>query len=69
MPKRTINEIYELIEQQRDSAANDYNREYARKYPSKEKLAILKGELMTYDGVLVLIKTSEVLDKEAPAND
>ena len=60
--KRTINEIYELIEQKRDSASNAYNRECNRIYPSKVKLAELKGELMAYEDVLILIKTSGVLD-------
>lgn len=59
--KRTINEIYELIEQKLESATNAYNREYARKYPSKEKLAELKGERMAYDDVLILINTSLAL--------
>jgi len=59
--QRTINEIYKLIEQKLESATNAYNREWARKYPSKENLAELKGERMAYDDVLILIKTSYVL--------
>ena len=59
--KRTINEIYELIEQKRENASNAYNRECTRVYPSKAKTAELKGELMAYEDVLILIDTSYVL--------
>lgn len=65
--QRTINEIYKLIEQKLESATNAYNREWARKYPSKEKQAELKGERMAYDDVLILIKTSYVLTDASDA--
>lgn len=60
--KRTLKEIYELIQQKKENALNDLNS-YAPKTPAE--FMKLKGEIEAYTDVLVLIETSEVLENES----
>lgn len=58
--KRTIDEIYKLINYKRESAINELKRDKEDKY-LREKLF---GEIDAYTDVLVLIETSQVLKEE-----
>jgi hypothetical protein len=57
--KRTIDEIYELIIEKRDSAISAKNRE-----PEKIVRERLYGEVDAYTDVLILIETSQILKED-----
>lgn len=59
--KRTLKEIYELIQQKKQNALNDLNG-YAPKTPAE--FMKLRGEIDAYTDVLILIETSKVLENE-----
>ena len=58
--KRTIDDIYKLINYKRESAINELKREKEDKN-LRERLF---GEIDAYTDVLVLIETSQVLKEE-----
>ena len=62
----TIQELYELIKQKKESAINDLMREQAKLIIGKpvetEFLSALRGEIDAYTDVLILIESSGVLD-------
>lgn len=61
--KRTINEIYELLKQKQENANNDLTAEYMKQCPSYDKIVKLEGEIAAYHDVIILIETSDVLNK------
>ena len=58
---RTAKEITELIQKKSNNARLAYNREWNRKYPSKGKIAELKGNMDAYDDCIVLINSSKII--------
>lgn len=61
--KRTINDIYELLKQKQENAHNDLTAEYMKQYPSYDKIAKLECVIAAYHDVIILIETSDVLNK------
>ena len=67
--KRTINEIYELIEQKKENAERDRERTLQEIRNIKDydgnilKNERIKGEVDAYVDVLILIETSGVLER------
>lgn len=61
--KRTINDIYQLLKEKEENALNDLTGERMRPYPSNKKIHKLQGEIAAYQDVIMLIETSEVLNK------
>lgn len=61
--KRTIKEIYDLINQKIESAKNSYHAEKMKPYSSNKKCCELQGEIEAYTDVKILLETSEVLKK------
>ena len=61
---RTTKEITELVQKKSSNARLAYNREWNRKYPSKEKIAELKGNMDAYDDCILLISSSHLLDED-----
>lgn len=61
--KRNINDIYNLLLQKKENAENDLLGERMRKYPSNKKILQLQGQISAYTDVIILIETSEVLNK------
>ena len=59
--KRTIKEVYDLIQQKKENALNDLAGDKLRPYPSFKKQLKLQGEAEAYEDVLNLISTSSVL--------
>ena len=64
----TIQELYELIKQKKESAINDLMREQAKLIIGKpvetEFLSALRGEIDAYTDVLCLIESSGVLEND-----
>ena len=60
--QRTINEIYELIQQKKENAKNDLQYERFKIKPSINKVNRLIGEINAYTDIAILIETSGVLD-------
>lgn len=59
--KRTIKEVYDLIQQKKENALNDLAGDKLRPYPSVKRQLRLQGEAEAYEDVLNLISTSSVL--------
>lgn len=59
--KRTIKEVYNLIEQKKENALNDLAGDKLKPYPSFKKQLRLQGEAEAYEDVLNLISTSCIL--------
>ena len=66
---RTLKEIINVIDKKEQSANLAYNREWNRKYPSKETLAGLKSEMMCYQDCKLLITSSHLLDMDGRINE
>ena len=62
--KRTLKEIYELIKEKYKNANADMLRTLDEKVRDNQKLYQLKGEVLAYYDVLLLIESSEVLENE-----
>ena len=59
--KRTIKEVYDLIQQKKENALNDLAGDKLKPYPSFKKQLRLQGEAEAYEDVLNLISTSCIL--------
>ena len=59
--KRTIKEVYDLIQQKKENALNDLAGDKLRPYQSFKKQLRLQGEAEAYEDVLNLISTSSIL--------
>lgn len=66
---RTLKEVVNAIDKKEQSANFAYNREWKRKYPSKEALARLKSEMICYQDCKSLISSSHLLDMDGRINE
>lgn len=62
--KRTINDIYNLINEKLENAQNDLYREKTRIYPNNKKTLKLEGEIEAYEDIKILIETSRILNEK-----
>lgn len=69
--KRTINEIYNLINKKIENASNDFERtvKIIENHPNEKEYYTphfhsLRGEIDAYTDIKILIETSEVLEDE-----
>ncbi len=61
--KRTINDIYELLKQKQENANNDLTAEYMKQNPNYNRIVKLECVIAAYHDVIILIETSDVLNK------
>ena len=69
MAKRSINEVYNILNKKRENALNDRDRERNKPICDIVVLERLYGEIEAYTDIIILLETSGLVEDEQVDNE